>query len=307
MIGSNVPAHPFRGGLATLFQYAEELGCECAQTYITLSRRWNVPSLSSEEISSFKSTWLKSNVKEVIAHVPLIVNLASPVDLTWQRSRDRLSVELSRVNDLGIHFLVLHAGYYGDSSRKAGIERVIGGLNNGLKNVSDSTAKILLETMAGQGTAVGFRFEEMAYILDRVEKKEFLGVCFDTCHVFASGYDIRGYDGYQEVLKKFDATIGLDRLKVIHLNDSKAELGSRIDRHTAIGEGKMGLQVFHAFVREPRFQDTPIVLELPSKEKEAIQQQLVLLRKMQTTYGPISEPKDVRSQSTLDKVFPHVR
>lgn len=307
MIGSNVPAHPFRGGLATLFQYAEELGCECAQTYITLSRRWNVPSLSSEEISSFKSTWLKSNVKEVIAHVPLIVNLASPVDLTWQRSRDRLSVELSRVNDLGIHFLVLHAGYYGDSSRKAGIERVIGGLNNGLKNVSNSTAKILLETMAGQGTAVGFRFEEIAYILDRVEKKEFLDVCFDTCHVFASGYDIRGYDGYEEVLKKFDATIGLDRIKVIHLNDSKAELGSRIDRHTAIGEGKMGLQVFHAFVREPRFQDTPIVLELPSKEKELVQQRLALLRKMQTNSYPISEPKDVRSQSTLDKVFPHVR
>jgi deoxyribonuclease-4 len=306
MIGSNVPAHPFRGGLATLFQYAEELGCECAQTYITLSRRWNVPSLSSEEISSFKSTWLKSNVKEVVAHVPLIVNLASPVDLTLRRSRDRLSVELSRVNDLGIHFLVLHAGYYGDSSRKAGIERVIGGLNNGLKNVSNSTAKILLETMAGQGTAVGFRFEEIAYILDRVEKKEFLDVCFDTCHVFASGYDIRGYDGYEEVLKKFDATIGLDRIKVIHLNDSKAELGSRIDRHTAIGEGKMGLQVFHAFIREPRFQDTPIVLELPSKEKELVQQRLALLRKMQTNSYPISEPKDVRSQSTLDKVFPHV-
>jgi len=306
MIGSNVPTHPSRGGLATLFQYAEEWGCECAQTYITLSRRWSVPDLRSEEISSFKSAWLKSSVKEVIAHVPLIVNLASPLDPTRQKSRDRLSVELSRVNDLGIHFLVLHPGYCGNSSRKRGIERVIEGLNNVLDNVNDSTAKVLLETMAGQGTAVGLRFEEIAYILGGVEKKQFVGVCFDTCHVFASGYDIRGYDGYEEVLKKFDATVGLDRLKAIHLNDSKAELGSKIDRHIAIGEGKMGLQVFHAFVRDSRFRDTPIVLELPSRNRESIQQQLALLRKMQTTAGPVSEPKDIRSQSTLDKVFSNV-
>jgi deoxyribonuclease-4 len=262
-----------------------------------------VRGLHPEEISDFKLAWEKSKVKEVVAHVPLIVNLASPLDVTWQKSRDRLSAELLRVNQLRIHFLVLHAGYYDNSSKKAGIDRVIQGLNVALDNVSDSTDKILLETMAGQGTAVGFRFEDIAHILNNVGNKHFLGVCFDTSHVFAAGYDIRGYQGYERVLKEFDATIGLDKLKAIHLNDSKTELGSKVDRHAPIGEGKMGLQVFHAFVRDQRFRDTPMILELPSRDADLIKQQLELLRKLQATTGPVSEPKEIREQSTLDSTF----
>jgi len=300
MIGSNVPTHPSRGGPATMFQYAEEWGLECAQTYFTLSRRWSVPALHSEEISNFKSAWQKSNVKEIVAHVPLIVNMASPLDVTRQKSRDRLSLELSRINDLGIHLLVLHPGYYGNSTRKAGINHLIDGLNHVLDSSSDSAAKILLETMAGQGTAMGTRFEEMAYIIEKVGENRLLGVCFDTCHAFAAGYDLRGYDGCEEVLKRFDETIGLDKLKAIHLNDSKTGLGSKVDRHAAIGKGKMGLQVFHALVKDPRFLDTPKVLESPIRDPEMIKQQLEFLRKLQATPGPVSEPKDIRSQSTLD-------
>jgi deoxyribonuclease-4 len=303
MIGSNVPAHPSRGGLATLFHYADEWGSECAQTYITLSRRWSVRDLRPEEISDFKSTWQKSKVKEVVAHVPLIVNLASPLDETWQKSTDRLSAELHRVNQLGIHFLVLHTGYYGDSGKKTGTERVIKGLKTVLDGVNESTGKILLETMAGQGTALGFRFEDIAHILNNVAKKNFLGVCLDTSHVFAAGYDLRGYQGYDRVLKEFDAAIGLDELKAIHLNDSKTELGSRVDRHAPIGEGKMGLQVFHAFVTDQRFRDTPMVLELPSRDADLIKRQLELLRKLQATTDPVSEPKEIREQSTLDSAF----
>ncbi len=303
MLGSNVPAHPARGGLPTLFRYAEEWRCECAQTYITLSRRWNVPHLSPEEILDFKSAWQKSQVKQVIAHAPLLVNLASPVDNIWQKSKDRLSTELSRANKLGIQFLVLHPGYYRNSDKETGIERIIRALNNVLEDVNDSTAMVLLETTAGQGTAVGSRFEEIAYILEKARKKHFLGVCFDTCHVFAAGYDVRGYRGYEKVLKKFDALIGLDRLKVIHLNDSKTGLGSKVDRHASLGEGKLGLQIFHAFVRDPRFRDTPKVLEIPERDGKKVQQQLELLRKLQATSSPISEPKSIRAQSTLDEVF----
>ena len=162
MLGSKVLAHPGRGGLATLFRFAEEWRCECAQTYITLSRRWNVPDLSHEEILDFKSAWLKSQVGQVIAHVPLLVNLASPVDDIWQKSKDRLSIELSRANKLGIQFLVLHLGYHRSLEKEPGIERIIGALKNVLDNADDSNAMILSETTAGQGTAVGSRFEEIA-------------------------------------------------------------------------------------------------------------------------------------------------
>ena len=303
MLGSNVPARPVRGGLATLFRLAEEWRCECAQTYITLSRRWNVPDLSHEEILDFKSAWRKSQVKQVIAHVPLLVNLASPVDNIWQKSKDRLSTELSRANKLGIQFLVLHPGYYRNLDKKRGIKRIIGTINNVLDNVNDSTAKILLETTAGQGTAIGSRFEEIAYILEKTRKRHFLGVCFDTCHVFAAGYDIRGYRGYENVLKKFEGIIGLDKLKVIHLNDSKTGLGSKVDRHASIGEGKLGLQIFHAFVRDPRFLNTPKVLEIPERDGKKVQKQLELLRRLQATSSPISEPKSIRAQSTLDELL----
>lgn len=307
MLGSNVPARPVRGGLATLFRLAEEWRCECAQTYITLSRRWNVPDLSPEEILDFKSAWRESQVKQVIAHVPLLVNLASPVDNIWQKSKDRLSIELSRAGKLGIQFLVLHPGYCRNLDKKTAIKRIIGALNNVLDNVDDSTAKILLETTAGQGTAVGSRFEEIAYILEEARRKHFLGVCFDTCHVFAAGYDIRGYRGYAKVLKKFDVIVGLDKLKVIHLNDSKTGLGSKVDRHASIGEGKLGLQIFHAFVRDPRFRDTPKVLEIPEMNAKKIQQQLELLRKLQATSSPLSEPKGIKAQPTLDEMLLNAR
>jgi apurinic endonuclease APN1 len=147
---------------------------------------------------------------------------------------------------------------------------------------------------------VGSRFEEIAYIMERAGKKHFLGVCFDTCHVFAAGYDIRGYRGYENVLKKFDAIIGLDKLKLIHLNDSKTGLRSKVDRHASIGEGKLGLQTFHAFVRDPKFHGTPKVLEIPERDGKKVQQQLELLRKLRATSNPLSEPKGIRTQSTLD-------
>ena len=300
MLGSNVPT---RGGLATLFRLAEEWHCECAQTYITLSRRWNVPDLSPEEIFNFTSAWRESQVKQVIAHVPLLVNLASSVDDIWQKSKDRLSTELSRANNLGIQFLVLHPGYYRSSKKETGIERIIEALNNVLDNIENSTAKILLETTAGQGTAVGSRFEEIAYILEKARKRRLLGVCFDTCHVFAAGYDARGYRGYGKILKKFDVVIGLDKLKVIHLNDSKTWLGSKVDRHASVGEGKLGLQIFHAFVRDPRFRNIPKVLEIPERDGKKVQKQLELLRKLQATSSPVTEPKGITAQSTLDDLL----
>jgi deoxyribonuclease-4 len=303
MIGSNVTAHPGKGGLSALFAYAERWGCECAQTYITLSRTWKTRELSSEETLSFRTAWEKSSVKQVIAHVPLIVNPAAPNDAIWQNSKTRLATELSIADRLGIQLLVMHPGYYCKLGKKVGIGRTVDALNDVFNAAEASHAMILLETMAGQGTAIGSRFEELAEIIRRVEKSHFLGVCLDTCHVFAAGYDIRGYQGYKNVLKEFDAKVGKEKLRVVHVNDSKGDLGCRIDRHMTIGEGKLGLQVFHAIVRDQRFEDTPKVLELPSRDEEKIQQQLRLLQKLQGTREKVSEPKEVRVQSRLDESF----
>jgi len=305
MIGSNVPAHPGKGGLSTLFTYAERWRCECAQTYITLSRTWKTRELSSEETLSFRTAWKSSNVKQVIAHVPLIVNPAAPTDAIWQNSKTRLATELSIADQLGIQLLVMHPGYCGRLGKKAGIDRTVNALNEVFDRAEASHAMILLETMAGQGSAIGSHFEDLAEIITRVGKSHLLGVCLDTCHVFAAGYDIRGYQGYEKVLKEFDAKVGKDKLKMLHVNDSKGDLGCRIDRHMAIGEGKLGLQVFHAIVRDKRFEDTPKVLELPSRDEEKIQQQLKLLRKLQETTQRVSEPKEIKIQSRLDESFPH--
>ena len=305
MIGSNVPAHPGKGGLSTLFTYAERWRCECAQTYITLSRTWKTRELSPEETLSFRTTWKSSSIKQVIAHVPLIVNPAAPTDAIWQNSKTRLATEFSIAGQLGIQLLVMHPGYCGRLGKKAGIDRTVDALNEVFNGAEASHVMILLETMAGQGSAIGSRFEELAEIIRRVEKSHLLGVCLDTCHVFAAGYDIRGYQGYENVLKEFDAKVGRAKLKMLHLNDSKGDLGCRIDRHMAIGEGKLGLQVFHAIVRDKRFEDTPKVLELPTRDEQKIQQQLKLLRKLQETTEHVSEPKEVKIQSRLDESFPH--
>jgi len=258
LLGSNIPAHPGRppDGLATLFRFADEWQCGCAQTYISLSRTWKVPPLLPEEVSSFKLAWQRSRVKQVVAYVPLIVNLASVEDI-WRRSNSRLSRELMRANELGIQALVLHPGSYGESNKKAGIERITDALRTVLEDFRESTTKLLLETTAGQGTAVGSRFEEIAQVLESVDRRSLLSLCLDTCHVFAAGYDFSGYKGYERVLKKLDTTIGLSNLRAIHLNDSKTGFGSRVDRHASVGAGRMGLQVFHALVSDSRFDGAP--------------------------------------------------
>ena len=282
MLGSNVPTI---GGLPRGFRYAKEWNCECIQIYVTLSRRWDVPDLLPEEIAEFESAWQESPVRQVVAHVPFLVNLASPDSVIWQKSISRLITEFSRCHKLGIPYLVLHPGSYRASTKETGIKRLIEALNVVFSRIDDPSAKILLETTAGQGTMLGSRFEEIAYILESAEKPEFLGVCLDTAHIFIAGYDIRGYQKYKTVLKEFDKTIGIDKIKVIHLNDSKTKLGSRIDRHACIGEGNLGLEFFHAILRDSSFLNTPKILEIPERNERS-KDNLELLRKLQASRNP---------------------
>ena len=282
LLGSNVPT---RGGRTKGFQYAKEWNCECIQIYVTLSRKWSVPDLSDEEVSDFKSAWKESPVGSVVAHVPFLVNLASPDSDIRQKSINRLVTEAARCYELGISFLVLHPGSHRGTTKRDGLNRIVEALNVVCRKIDSFPTTILLETAAGQGSALGSRFEELAYILARVKRPEFLDVCFDTAHVFMAGYDIRGYHQYENLLRKFDDIIGLKRIKVIHLNDSKTKLGSRYDRHACIGEGELGMQFFHALMRDSRFFNTPKILEIPERDEKS-KDNLELLRKLQTIRNP---------------------
>lgn len=293
MLGSNVPTI---GGLPKGFKYAEEWGCEAIQVYVSLSRKWDVPALSFKEICEFKSSWKTSSVKEVVAHVPFLVNLASPDDELWEKSVSRLTTEINRANKFGVRFLVLHPGSYIYSTPANGLRRIIKGLNTTMENVDKRRVKVLLETMAGQGTTIGSRFEEIAYILDRLNHRDLYGVCFDTGHVFMAGYNFSGYEGYQDTLNLFDEIVGIDHIMVIHLNDSKADIGSKKDRHACIGEGKMGLQVFHALVRDPRFSGVAKILEIPERDEKS-RYSLELLQKLKMTEECLCEA--VNHQLTL--------
>ena len=275
MLGSNVPTI---GGFHTGFKWGDKWGCEVIQIYITLSRRWNVSELTKEEISKFKMAWQESSVKEVVAHVPYLVNLASLDKELYQKSIERLLTEISRAIKFGVSLLVLHPGSYGNSKKEEGIKRVIEALNSVLQEI-DFPGKILLETMAGQGTMIGSRFEELALILERVKRPESLGICLDTGHLFMAGYDIRGYKGWESVLNEFDKLIGIEKIGAIHLNDSKTDLGSRNDRHDCIGEGKLGLQTFQAILKDKRFHNIPKILEIPERDTKS-KDNLELLRKI---------------------------
>ncbi len=295
MIGSNVPTI---GGFHTGFSWGDKWGCECIQIYITLSRRWEVPELSQKEITVFKTTWENSSVKQVVAHVPYLVNLASPNKEIWQKSLARLITEISRAEKFGVPLLVLHPGSYGNLTRKKGIKRVTEALDIVFQSFDKPLVKVLLETMAGQGTMLGSRFEEIAEILEKAANPKSLGVCFDTGHVFMAGYDLRSYEGYENVLREFGRIIPLEKIAAFHLNDSKTRLGSRSDRHACIGEGELGLQVFHALLRDQRFSKIPKILEIPERDKRS-KDNLELLRKLSQISEPLAKERHTPTQLTL--------
>lgn len=292
MLGCTVPTI---GGLPKGFYWATKWRCECIQIYVTLSRRWDVSALSPEEVLTFKAAWQDSPVKKVVAHVPYLVNLASSDSNLRQKSRERLKTELSRASQFGVDFLILHPGSCGNSKKEDAMKRTIEALHAISKARGNQKTQILLETMAGQGTSIGSTFEEIACLLEEVNHQEFFGVCFDTAHVFAAGYDIRGYNGYEAVLQEFDSIVGIRNIKAIHVNDSRTDFDSRSDRHAGIGEGQLGLETFHALMRDPRFVDIPKILEIPELNTRS-EYNLRLLRKLQALPGLLPKSKGLRKK-----------
>lgn len=263
MLGSTVPTV---GGMEKAFYWGDKWGCEAVQFYITLSRKWEVDKISEEKIRLFKDAWKKSNVKEVVAHIPYLVNLVSENEATKEKSVERMISEIERAKVLGVKYLVLHPGSAGKQDKKDAIKILKKGFDRVFSKIDPGNVNILIETMPGQGSSLGSSFGEIAEILSVLNNDKVFGVCFDSAHVFEAGYDI---NKYEETFKEFEKHISIKKMKAFHLNDSKTALSSKVDRHEHIGKGKIGLRFFKSLLNDKRFKKIPKILETPETEEKS--------------------------------------
>ena len=258
------------GGLYKAFERGEEAGCESILVFTKSNRQWNAKPITEEDVQLYREAAEKyAHIYPVSVHASYLINIASPDDALWEKSYQALKDEVERAAAFDIPLLTFHPGSFVDSDAEAGMARIAKGLKRLLEETAESAPNVTVcvETMAGQGTNLGHSFEQLATILNGVGDHERLGVCFDTCHVFSAGYDIRTPETYAETMAAFDKTVGLDKIKCFHLNDSKHEFGSNKDRHEHIGEGTIGKEGFANFVNDPRWADFPAHLETPKTEK----------------------------------------
>lgn len=249
------------GGCAMAIERAGQIGAEALQIFVKGNTRWAWPPLKPEDAKAFRERLRTSGIRSCIAHAIYLVNLASTNAGFVKKSIEDMIDELQRCDQLGIDGLVMHPGAHMGAGLEVGIEQIAAGLNAIIAATPKVKCRVLLETTAGQGSAIGGSFEHIAQIMKRVSRKSRLGVCLDTCHVFASGYEIRYKKSYEAMWKDFDRIIGLKNLFAIHLNDSKKPFGSHKDRHEHIGKGEIGLDAFRLIMNDKRLRDIPMVLE----------------------------------------------
>ena len=254
------------GGLDKAPLRGKQVGCDTIQVFTKSNRQWRAKRISDQEVDAFKANLAATGIGPVVAHDCYLVNLAAPRRAVWKKSVAAFRVELERAERLGIPYLVTHPGSHAGAGEVEGLRRVTEALNALLAALPGAGVRILLETTAGQGSSLGHRFEQLAAILAGVDQADRVGVCLDTCHVFAAGYDIRTRDGYRKTVGDLDECLGLRRLQAIHLNDSKGGLGSRVDRHEHIGEGRLGLAPFRRLLNDPRLRRVPMILETPKDD-----------------------------------------
>ena len=269
------------GGLHLAFSRGQADGCKAIQVFTKNSGMWKEPVVTEQTITAFKAAHAELGGMPVMAHTSYLINLATDDGDVLKRSIDALVNEVLRSSSLGIHYCVLHPGAHLKAGEEIGLKRAAEALDEVHARTQGATARILLENTAGQGTCVGHRFEHLAAIFDGVKDKDRLGVCFDTQHAFAAGYDLSTADGYAKTWSEFDSMVGLGRLRAFHLNDSKKPLGSRVDRHEHLGEGNLGLPLFWRLVNDPRFAEIPGVVETEPREGETpFKQEVDLLRSL---------------------------
>lgn len=248
------------------FERGRRAGCDALQIWVKNGRQWAAPPLEAAEIRRFEEARRETEIRPIVAHAAYIINLASPKPALRRRSIAGLRLEVERCAALDVPYLVLHPGAHTGAGEAAGLQAIVASLRQVIAETSGARVRILLETMAGAGTKLGGAFEQLAYLLRETDAPGRLGVCFDTCHVFTAGYELRTPAGYAETMTAFDEIIGLEWLKVLHLNDSKHALGSRKDRHAHVGEGELGLDGFRNLLADPRLAGLPGILETPKSD-----------------------------------------
>jgi len=254
------------GGMPEAIARARAVEASALQVFVKSSNQWAARPFAPGEVEAYRKAAVEAGLeRHTLAHASYLINLASPDDALWEKSVAGFRVELDRCDALGIPWLVVHPGAHVGSGVPFGIARVAEALRRVLPK-SGTGAGVLLETTAGQGTTLGARFEELGEILKAAKHPERVGICFDTCHALAAGYEFRSASTYRETMTALDRAVGLDRLLGIHLNDSKGDLGCRRDRHEHIGKGALGLEAFRLVLTDRRFRDVPMVLETEKRE-----------------------------------------
>ncbi len=258
------------GGVFKAFERAEAVGCETFMVYTKSNRQWNAKPLTEKDIAKYEEVRdaYAESIFPMVVHAAYLINLASPDPAIWQKSADAIRDEIERAEAFGVEYLVMHPGSHMTASIEEGMDNIVRALRQVSAETPGYHVRVCLENMAGQGTNLGYTFEQLAYILTETDVPKRMGVCFDTCHVFAAGYDIRSAEAYAETMDTFDRVVGLDQIRCFHFNDSKYPLDSRRDRHEHIGQGYLGTEAFANFVNDPRWADHPAHLETPKTEKD---------------------------------------
>jgi deoxyribonuclease-4 len=257
------------GGLPRAVERAVVHRCDALQIFAKNASQWRGRPLPPAEIREFRAKVKAARIGPVVSHASYLINLATTMPGLRQQSLEAMGDELDRAEALGLLGVVLHPGCYTAGNEADGLELIAGGLLELLRARRRGKTLILLEHTAGQGTALGATFEQLASIIAKMNDHRRVGVCLDTCHLLASGYDLCTPDGYASTFTQFGRLVGFDRLKAFHLNDSKRPLGSRVDRHEHIGQGCLGLEPFRRIVNDPRFRGLPMLLETPKAEGKA--------------------------------------
>jgi len=263
--GQPIGAHvSISGSIDLAIGRGEEIGATAIQIFTKNANQWRGKPITEQSAAAFRAAWKNSTIGPIVAHDTYLINLAAPDDEKWAKSKAAFADELQRCALLGVPDLVMHPGSHLTTGEDAGIERIALAFREIFQEAPDSV-RVLIEITAGQGSNLGYRFEHLAAIMDKVPHGNF-GVCFDTCHALAAGYDLTSAAGYAAVMDEFDRIIGCDLIKAFHVNDSKKGLGSRVDRHEQLGDGAVGLEGFRALMQDPRFFSVPKLLETPKGE-----------------------------------------
>ena len=286
------------GGLHKAVERAHAVGCDCVQIFTGPPRQfptqakasqsgrhstkynnqWRAKPITDDDVTRFQTSLKDLKIKHPIAHDSYLINLASPDDVLWKKSIDAFIEELRRAHLLGIPYVVAHPGASTTSGDEAGLQRIVQALDEVHAQTTDVSSQCLLENTAGQGSCLGWKFEHLGTIIDGVRDPDRLGVCIDTCHTFAAGYPLASEKEYKVTMKALDQCVGVKLVKAIHLNDSKKELGLRVDRHAAIGEGHLGLEPFRHLLNDSRFKRVPMYLETPKGLVDGVELDVINLK-----------------------------